>query len=108
MKKIDLHIHTVPTVSDHTFVFSIDRLKQYISDNCIDAIAITNHNLFDRMQYESICTALDITVFPGIEVDLANGHLLVITNANDLDDFERRCSRIYAMNGASIKRFISD
>ena len=108
MKKLDLHIHTVPTVSDHTFVFSLERLKQYVAENCIDAIAITNHNLFDRMQYESICTALDITVFPGIEVDLANGHLLVITDANDLDDFDSKCSHIYTMNGASSKSSISE
>ena len=51
MKKLDLHLHTVSTVSDQSFVFSMDCLIRYVETNVIDAIAITNHNLFDRKQY---------------------------------------------------------
>ena len=47
MKKLDLHIHTVATPSDPTFIFNMDTLKKYISCRDIDAIAITNHNFFD-------------------------------------------------------------
>lgn len=55
MKKIDLHIHTVATVSDHCFEISMDTLQRYVESKKLDAIAVTNHNLFDRKQYEEIC-----------------------------------------------------
>jgi predicted metal-dependent phosphoesterase TrpH len=79
MKKIDLHIHTIPTFSDADFEFSLETLKSYVAATKIDAIAITNHDLFDRAQYSSINEALDIAVFPGIEVNLQTGHALIIS-----------------------------
>ena len=91
MKKIDLHIHTCSTVSDHPFKFSITALQMYISTYQLDAIAITNHNAFDAEQFKRIQTTLSIPVFPGIEVDIEHGHLLVITSPSDLDDFIPRC-----------------
>jgi predicted metal-dependent phosphoesterase TrpH len=51
MKKIDLHIHTVNTQSDPDFEFSLDALKGYVKEKSLDAIAITNHNLFDDVQF---------------------------------------------------------
>lgn len=48
MKKIDLHLHTVSTVSDRNFTFSMERLEWYVSEGNLDAIAITNHNMFDH------------------------------------------------------------
>ena len=47
MKKLDLHIHTVQTVSDHPFSFSIEKLKEYVQKLKIEGIAITNHNMFN-------------------------------------------------------------
>lgn len=99
MKKLDLHIHTVSTASDHPFSFSLDNLKKYVEENSIDAIAITNHNLFNREQYDLICSSLSIKVFPGIEVDLENGHLLVIAENDDVDDFATRCTHVFEKNG---------
>lgn len=101
MKKLDLHIHTISTVSDYPFSFSLDNLKKYVEENGIDAIAITNHNLFDREQFDMICSTLCVKVFPGIEVDLENGHLLVITENDDIDDFVTRCARIFDRNRGS-------
>jgi predicted metal-dependent phosphoesterase TrpH len=54
VKKIDFHIHTVPTVSDSDFVFSMDMLKRYVQEGGLDAIAITNHNIFDATQFRLI------------------------------------------------------
>ena len=70
MKKIDLHIHTVETISDSDFNFSIDKLKDYVDGAGLDAIAITNHNIFDGMQFRSIREAISIPAFPGIEINL--------------------------------------
>lgn len=40
MKKIDLHIHTVPTVSDSDFTFSLEVFKRYVADANLDAVAV--------------------------------------------------------------------
>ena len=94
MKKIDLHIHTVPTVSDHNFVFSIEQLKEYIEDREIDGIAITNHNHFDLNQFREIVEAVSIKVFPGIEIDLEEGHILLVADGQELADFDAKCKII--------------
>ena len=66
MKKIDLHIHTVQTISDSQFIFSLDAFKRYVAEANLDAVAVTNHNIFDGGQFRIIKEALDVTVFPGI------------------------------------------
>lgn len=101
MKKVDLHIHTIATVSDYYFEFSMDTLQSYIDCKELDAIAITNHNLFDRKQYEEICKKISIPVFPGVEIDVEQGHLLLITSMEDLDDFESRCNDIQKINSTN-------
>ena len=59
-QKIDLHIHTVQSVSDHPFDFSIDSLESYVINRKIDCIAITNHNLFDKKQFDMIKEKINI------------------------------------------------
>ena len=80
MKKIDLHIHTVPSVSDGEFVFCLDTFKRYVSEARLDAVAVTNHNIFDVAQFRTIKETLDIKVFPGMEVNLERGQLLIISD----------------------------
>lgn len=55
MKKIDLHIHTVSTISNKPFVFSLQKLKEYVEKLEINCIVITNHNTFDLEQFNKIC-----------------------------------------------------
>lgn len=50
MKRCDLHIHTVPSVSDRMFTYDKDVLLDYVAKTKLDVIAITNHNLFDYAQ----------------------------------------------------------
>jgi hypothetical protein len=97
MKKIDLHIHTISTVSDYDFDFDLSKLKEYVDKLEIDCIAITNHNTFDFNQFNIIKDSLDIVVFPGIEIDLERGHLLLISDNTDLseiNDFSKKCERV--------------
>jgi hypothetical protein len=96
MKKIDLHIHTVPTLSDSLFTFDLDMLMRYVSEAALDAIAITNHDVFDRPQFATIAEALDIAVFPGIEVTLDCGHLLIIGHMTNLDAFDDQARELSA------------
>lgn len=51
MKRYDLHIHTVPSVSDRMFTYDKDVLFDYVTKTELDVIAITNHNLFDYTQF---------------------------------------------------------
>lgn len=97
MMKMDLHIHTVSTVSDRPFEFSMDVLKQYVDERKINVIAITNHNVFDLEQYRRIISKLpDTTVFPGIEINIGNnaGHLLVIARQDDVEEFAHKCENV--------------
>lgn len=97
MKKIDLHIHTVATISDSPFIFDLPKLKEYVVKLEIDCIAITNHNCFDFNQFNSIKEELDIVVFPGIEIDLEGGHLLLIADnvsIADISEFSSKCQLV--------------
>ncbi len=88
MKKIDLHIHTVSTIRDRSFSFNLENLKKYVSEADLDAIAITNHDVFDGIQFRTIAETVEVVVFPGIEVNLDNGHVLIISDISDLEAFE--------------------
>ena len=87
MKKIDFHIHTVATASDSYFSFSLETFKAYVKATKLDAVAVTNHNIFDAEQFRAIDHSLPITVFAGIEIDVENGHVLVISDSAHLDEF---------------------
>ncbi|MTI37892.1 PHP domain-containing protein, partial [Fulvivirga lutimaris] len=99
MKKIDLHTHTVSTVSDSPFDFDLSKVKDYVEQLEIDALAITNHNIFDSKQYFEIRNHLSITVFPGIEIDLEGGHILLIADTDEFEisDFDERCKRVSSL-----------
>ncbi len=94
MKKIDLHIHTIPTFSDAAFSFCLDTFKKYVDEVALDAVAITNHDIFDSVQYDQIKNELSIKVFPGIEVNLENGHILIISDGNDIEDFQNKSNLV--------------
>ncbi len=94
MKKIDLHIHTVPTDWDSYFNFDLTNLKEYVSKAKLDAIAITNHNMFEGTQFRTIKETLGVVVFPGIEVSLDCGHILIISDTTDLEDFEDKANLV--------------
>jgi ABC-type dipeptide/oligopeptide/nickel transport system ATPase subunit len=96
VKKIDFHIHTVQTVSDAPFNFELTVLQRYVSDAALDAIAITNHNVFDRTQFAAIAEALDVVVFPGIEVTLDCGHVLIISDPANIDSFDEQAQQVGA------------
>lgn len=97
MKKVDLHIHTISTVKDYPFNFEMDSLVKYVQSQKIDVIAITNHNVFDRKQYEQICSHLPSTlVLPDIEIDIDGGHALFLSDKEPqaLYAFEAICKQI--------------
>lgn len=87
-------MHTVSTISDADFTFSLSKLCEYISTAKLDAIAITNHDMFDLEQFYQIDSAVDCVVFPGIEINLDNGHVLLISENQDLEDFQLKTMEV--------------
>lgn len=94
MKKIDLHIHTIATPSDSDFQFELAKLIEYINVKKLDIIGITNHNTFDEGQYRTIGASASCLVLPGIEVDLEDGHVLVLADPTEVQDFAARCDKV--------------
>jgi len=95
MKKIDLHLHTKTSqYGDPVYDFSLSKLQEYVDKLSIDCIAVTNHNLFDLEQFNQLSEQLGITVLPGIEIDTEKGHLLLISENTELDDFDSKCRQV--------------
>ena len=94
MKAVDLHIHTVKSISDSQFTFSMESLINYVDSMKLDIVGITNHNLFDIEQFKEICNELEIKVFPGIEINFEGGHLLLLSENEELEDFSRKCKNV--------------
>ena len=94
MIKVDFHIHTVAAPNDADFSFSMQKLTEYIEVCHLDCIAVTNHNLFDLAQFREIQEKSSITVFPGIEIDLEGGQLLLISDSDDLGGFAIKCQNV--------------
>lgn len=94
MKSIDLHIHTHKTISDADFTFDITVLEDYVKTVKLDVIAITNHNYFNKTEFEQIKDKLDIVVFPGVEINLDGGHLLAICPIEKIDIFSDECDTL--------------
>lgn len=82
--RIDFHIHTVPNLEkDNPFLFDKNWMKKYLIETGLDAVAITNHNLFDKKNYEEVRSSVQeldnlINIFPGMELDIEGGHSLII------------------------------
>ncbi|MFA7314502.1 MAG: hypothetical protein WC025_01040 [Candidatus Magasanikbacteria bacterium] len=97
MKKIDLHIHTIaaPYGKDVDFIFDVPKFKEYVDVTGLNVVAITNHNLFNLEQFNEIVNELEkVKVLPGIEIDYEDGHLLLIAENDNLEDFDRKCALI--------------
>lgn len=96
MKRIDLHIHTIASPLDHDFEFDSNVLLERVKSNHLDAIAVTNHNVFNRANYEEVrsCLPESVCVFPGVEVSVEGFHVLVIASPNRTDSLEEACSKI--------------
>lgn len=95
MLKIDLHIHTDPAFYETQFEFSIDKLKEYVFENELQIISITNHNHFNKPQFNEIKNSLpDIIVLPGVEIDIEKSHLLLIGKYEYIDEINNACKKL--------------
>ncbi|MDT2811764.1 hypothetical protein P7H33_02250 [Vagococcus lutrae] len=110
VKKIDFHIHTISSDKDYDFSYSSEWLKEYVKESGLDAIAITNHDLFDKENYQQVKSDLpDITVFPGMELSLETGHVNIVFSEDKVEDLVDFSNWIKEQNlGSSVKISIED
>ena len=101
--RIDLHCHTKKTKQGdaETRNVSVDTFVETLSKNEVQFVAITNHNEFDKNQYEQFrdeALKKEIHVWPGIELDVnvdgEKGHMLVICNPNDYCKFSEELNSL--------------
>lgn len=79
VKKVDFHIHTISSEKDYKFSYSSKWMKEYVEKAGLDAIAITNHDLFDENNFRKVQMDLpDTQIFPGIELSLDGGHVNIV------------------------------
>lgn len=101
MIKVDLHIHTVSSSLEEDFDFDGDLLRSHVSDNKLDAIAVTNHNRFDRENYDEVVSVLSGTgcvVLPGVELSAAKTHFIIVCDEGDSRLLEEGCKKLAALD----------
>lgn len=100
--KIDIHVHTKKCKvgdSEHRNI-DAERFDEIIRLTDVKILAITNHNHFDKIQYQDIKGKLhDVCqIWPGIELDIKeNGrraHLIVIANPNNVQKFSEKVDEL--------------
>lgn len=95
MIRIDFHVHTISTDKEKAFEFGLETLSRYVRERQVDAIAITNHNIFDADQFHHISHELSgVEVYPGIEIDVEDGHMLLVADGRESEDFSLRCQQV--------------
>lgn len=104
--KIDIHVHTKKVKSGDapTRNVNAETFGEIIKNTDVKILAITNHNHFDKEQYDEFCAidSLNCQLWPGIEIDIVeNGkraHLIVICNPAQCSQFDEV---VKAMIGSS-------
>ena len=90
MKKIDLHLHTqyCKKGDGKNRIIDTDGFINKMNQNSIGICSITNHNIFDIEEYDTINNSdKTFLIFPGIELDVelpsgAKKHIIVVCNPN--------------------------
>jgi predicted ATPase len=109
--KIDLHTHTIDTkAGDGKRNVTKEKFYEVLSENKVNISAITNHNIFDKKQYDNFVLhsrkmeedgGAKLIILPGVELDIINpnngdqGHLIIITcpeKANLLENWIKELS----------------
>ena len=109
--KIDIHIHTKKIKSGDSGSREIDpkTFCDTILNTDVRICAITNHNYFDKAQYDSIVDQSKrfFQTWPGVELDIykngKRGHLIVIVNPKNANTFSETIIKI--TNGKSADDF---
>ncbi len=101
--KIDLHCHTLKCKNGDGVKRNVtaELFKEKIELSDVQIVGITNHNYFDKKQYNELKDTVQdfCEVWPGIELDVKeygdnNGHVLVLCSPFKVDEFDKRIKNL--------------
>lgn len=101
--KIDFHCHTkaVKKGEKETRNIEAKEFKEIIINANVKMVAITNHNTFDREQYDQFKEEINnaFILLPGIEFDVIGvnsekGHVVIVYDDADVDNFTQKISEL--------------
>lgn len=94
--KIDFHCHTkaVKPGEKKTRNINAKEFKENIKSAGVKIVAITNHNIFDKKQFDEFYAEVnnEFILLPGIEVDVTGiknerGHVVIVYDDKDVENF---------------------
>lgn len=105
--KIDIHCHTKKIRSGELESRAVTKevFSKSIQDAEVDIVAITNHDVFDKEQYDEFVEYVgsNFQIWPGIELDAShnenNFHLILVGDPDDVDMFDEKVKQL--TNGKS-------
>jgi len=101
--RIDFHCHTKAVKSGENKTRNINAtdFKEAIKDARVKMVAITNHNSFDKNQFDEFYKEVnnDFILLPGIELDTIGiknekGHIVIVYDDKDLNTFDNKVSKL--------------
>ena len=105
--KIDIHCHTkkIRSGEPESRAATKEVFSKSIQDAEVDIVAITNHDVFDKNQYDEFIEYVgsNFQIWPGIELDTShngnNFHLILVGEPDDVDMFDEKVKQL--TNGKS-------
>lgn len=115
--KIDFHCHTMKTKNSEpdTRNVTLELFKEKVLQSEVKVLAITNHNYFDYKQYKLFKDSVSeyCQVWPGVEFDVigksgSSGHILIISNPKEDDNFNNIMLQILKAKDANTFKINAD
>ncbi len=113
---IDLHCHTrnIKSGDGSGREVTDEIFTEKVKSSGVEVIAVTNHNIFDDMQFLRLQEKVKDTckLWPGVELDIGYGedgkryHLLVVCNPKNTDSFKQAVTEI--TDGKTPENFVGD
>lgn len=100
--KIDLHCHTKATKKGDGNGRNVtpELFAEKVANSGVKILAITNHNHFDKTQYNTLKNSVRdyCQVWPGVEIDIqgqTKWHLIVVANPDRINIFSSRVNKLF-------------
>lgn len=100
---VDFHCHTKATKrgEDKKRNIEPENFKNYILNAQVKMVAITNHNEFDKQEFDKYNNEVngDFILLPGIELDIngidnERGHIVIIYDNTDINNFDLKIKKL--------------
>lgn len=100
--RLDMHVHTHFSPDGFTDPRAVLRRAE---ERGLDGLAITDHDEFDPVRYERLCSETDLLLVPGQEVTTTDGHVLAYFIESEIESFrspEAVVEDVHAQDGLAV------